>query len=100
MIHLLEVHPAMSLAELKKLSRRYAMTGGYELSIKDGLEASDLEALIELMAPEVKCFQKLNSEMRSSNAYRILQLVLEHPCVDTVMVKQVEKLLRLESDSE
>ena len=77
-IHLLEVKPDMSLRELKKLSRRYAMTGGYELSLPSDLQLADIEKMQALYLPELSEYPSGSAARRSCNAYRILQLLSEH----------------------
>jgi hypothetical protein len=93
MIHLLEVHPELSLKELKKLSRRYAMTGGYELVLRPGLNKKDLNTLLTLYRPELKSYQSATSKFKSSNAFRILLLVKKHPCADTELIDIIDSLL-------
>lgn len=93
MIHLLEVYPELSLKELKKLSRRYAMTGGYELALRPGLNKKDLNVLLSLYSPELKSFQPTTTRFKSSNAFRILQLVKKHPCADTELIDIIDSLL-------
>lgn len=88
MIHLLEIDPSLSLQEVKKLSRRYAMTGGYELSLAKGLTVADLLELVRLFGPELRLYQSADSQYVASNAFRIISLVRNHPCADI----EVEKL--------
>ena len=75
MIHLIEVSPEITPDKLKKLSRRYAMTGGFEISIKEGISSEELYEIVDIYLPEL-------SDIPTSNANRILSLIYTHPLVD------------------
>ena len=75
MIHILEISPKLEIEQLKKLSRRYAMTGGYELSLEQGLSADDLELLFERYSVELKKYTPGTSAWYSNNAFRVLDLL-------------------------
>lgn len=75
MIHLLEISPELSPAQVKKISRRYAMTGGYELVLQPGLTSIELERLVDLYLPIALEYDRSDARFRSNNAYRILKLV-------------------------
>ena len=79
MIHLLEVSPEITVQELKKMARRFAMTGGYELALKNGLSSHELKNLSEIHILDLKNYKKGTSTYRSNNSYRILKLILSHP---------------------
>ena len=93
MIHLLEVGPTLTVADLKKLSRKYAMTGGYELSVPHGLSKQALVAIATTFGPELELFESKNSAYYASNAFRILSLILEHPLADEEVRSFVTKFL-------
>ena len=94
MIHLLEVSPKLTVKELKKLARRYAMTGGYELALAKNLTVSDLRSLFSIYQEELLAYSDNNTERRSSNAYRILKLVSESDLIDTNLRDQIDRVLR------
>lgn len=79
MIHLLEVGPEIEPGQLKKLSRRLAMTGGYEITLRQDLEVNDLRELIDLHLPELAQYPSGTAEYCSNNSYRILELLLDCP---------------------
>lgn len=79
MIHLLEIGPEITEKQLSKLSRRYAMTGGYELCLAEKLTSEDLGLIIERFIPPLEAYERSEARYRSSNAYRILNLVFNHP---------------------
>ncbi len=79
MIHLLEVGPEIAPGQLKKLSRRLAMTGGYEITLRKDLELNDLRELIDLHLPELSQYPSGTAEYCSNNSYRILELLLDCP---------------------
>lgn len=66
----------MSIEDTRKLARRLAMTGGYEVRLRPGMEEGELALLCALWVPELKSFPEDNSERRSSLVYRILRSVL------------------------
>lgn len=77
MIHTLEITPELDVKQVKKLSRRYAMTGGYQLKIKDDLNTKELDLIAERFLVELREYPFQTSEYRACNAYRILRMVLE-----------------------
>lgn len=81
MIHLLTVTPSMSAAELRKLARRYAMTGGYELALPETLEESEVNQLIERYREDMKRYVSEPVKLRTCNAYRVLRMLYDHPQV-------------------
>ena len=93
MIHLLEVGPELSQAQLRKLSRRYAMTGGYELALKSDLTVPELGELVDKYIPELGAYSPDSALRRSNNAYRILKLVVEYPGTPADLRERVEPLL-------
>ena len=93
MIHLLSVGPELTLKQLSKLSRRYAMTGGYELSLEEGLSTEDLSVLIERYIPVLEEYDKEEARYHSSNAYRILNLVSKHPQLSESQEAQLSSYL-------
>jgi len=99
MIHLLEVDPSLTPAALNKLARRFAMTGGVELTLRPGLSADDLRSLVDIYLPQIEKFHGRNSEIRSSHAYRILTMVKEHPCVQKAARDVVESFLKNKAES-
>lgn len=78
-IHLLELVPGQSAAEARKLQRRYAMTGGVEISLKSDLTAKDLKEIAQVYLSEIQKFVPGTSEYRSNLAARALTLLLNHP---------------------
>ena len=98
MIHLLEVSPDLSTAELKKLARKYAMTGGYEISIKPNLTIDELTELVERYSQELESFDKGTSNWRSSNAYRILSLIMHIDAIPDDLHLRIRQLLDIKND--
>jgi len=94
MIHLLEVGPELTVKDLNKLSRRYAMTGGYELALISNLKVEELIKLIEQHLPLLKNYQQFTSAYFGSNSYRILALVYSHPRADNSIKARLEGVIR------
>lgn len=76
-IHIIEVGIDTPPAVLKRLARRYAMTGGYELSLRADLEEKQLIELVQLYLPELESYAKQDLRYKSNNAYRVLKLLKE-----------------------
>jgi hypothetical protein len=100
MIHLLEVSPTISPQQLKKLSRKYAMTGGFELALKQDLSATELELMSkiyiqELLENKKNSPQYSDSKCKSSNAFRILKLIIDHVNVSEESKLDIAKALDL-----
>jgi len=79
MIHILEVSPKHSVSEVTKLTRRYAMTGGVELALPREVSVEELSDLANIWIPELENMPGSVGEKRTTNAYRILELVKESP---------------------
>lgn len=79
MIHILEVSPRHSVSEVTKLTRRYAMTGGVELALPREVSVEELSDLANIWIPELENMPGSVGEKRTTNAYRILELVKESP---------------------
>ncbi len=75
MIHLLEVGPELDLKSLKKLSRKYAMTGGYELALRQDLTPEQALELYELHLKALSDYSTESSTYFTNNSYRILILL-------------------------
>ncbi len=93
MIHLLEVHPGLSVAEVAKLARRYAMTGGYELALDSKLSAPGLVELAQIWQTELVNMAGTNAEKRTSNAYRILCLIKNDVRADEATIQELSRIL-------
>ncbi len=93
MVHLLEISPELSVAQVKKLALRLAMTGGYELTLKADLSTAELRELALRYIEVLKEYQADNSEKRASNAYRILTLIQRHELTDTDTKLELQTLL-------
>jgi hypothetical protein len=93
MIHLLEISPEISVQTTKKLARRYAMTGGYEICLKNDLTTQQLADLVQLYKLEIKSFSKINSHIKNSLAFRILKLVSLHSLTDRAIREELRSLL-------
>ncbi len=65
----------MTPEETAKLSRRHAMTGGYEIALKEDLKSDDLVKIFDIWSSELKNYTKRDSELFSSNVWRILKLI-------------------------
>lgn len=87
------VSPEISIKELKKLSRRYAMTGGYEVALKPDLSERDLERLVEMHVPELAAYNKNSSRYRTNNSYRILSLINESPAAGEKLRERLASVL-------
>jgi hypothetical protein len=95
MIHELIVDAELSCKELKKLSRRLAMTGGYELILKEGMSQGELEAIAEIHLAELTGYTPGESRYRSNNSFRILNLLLAHKELPDALRKRVVELLAI-----
>ena len=93
MIHLLEVTSDMTPPQLKKLSRRYAMTGGYEIALKGNQSQSDLEKLVEIYGPELANYSRSDARFRTNNAYRILYLIYNVDCASSELKDKISIIL-------
>ena len=93
MIHLLEIDPDLEVAQLKKLSRRYAMTGGYEITLKQGLTTEDISVIARRFIPELDTSARGSSAYKTSNAYRILSLILQMEDLDIALKEEVAQYL-------
>lgn len=93
MIHLLEIGPELDLKKIKKLARRYAMTGGYEVALRDGLSADELLQLIDLHLPEALQLDPNDLRFQASNAYRVLKLVRAHPDLSSEAASRLDEQL-------
>jgi hypothetical protein len=93
MIHILEVSPAMTPAALRKLARKYAMTGGVEIVLQQNLGLADMERLFEIHAPEVERYPRGTALRRSNNGARILMLVREESAASPELRSRIEALL-------
>ena len=76
-IHNLEIGPDVTPTVLKKLSRRYAMTGGYELSLRPGMSSVELGSLADTFMAELSEYSPQDMRYKTCNAYRILRLLGE-----------------------
>lgn len=95
MIHLLTINPELTVKEVQKLSRRYAMTGGYELALEENLTAADLKCLFERYLPVLQEYDPQSSRYFSSNAYRILSLVHRHSELPEEIRNMLESLVKV-----
>ena len=95
MIHLLEIGPEHSPAEVKKLLRRYAMTGGVELSLKPDLDEAQLETIVQNFTAELEKQPLGSAERRASSAYRILELACRNPRLMAPTRASIDSLLKL-----
>lgn len=93
MIHLLQVSPKLSLKELKKLSRRYAMTGGFEIGLDPEITQEQLKELAEIHLPELQNYSKASATYRSNNSYRILALIQSHPLVQSEVHDMIKEII-------
>ena len=95
MIHLLEITSELTPPQLRKLARRYAMTGGYEMSIAKGVDKGGLVKIFEMYKSEIPAVSEemRDSHYRSSNSYRVLRLVCEHEQAPSDLKIEIEKLL-------
>jgi hypothetical protein len=93
MIHILEVSPKHSVTEVMKLTRRYAMTGGVEIALPRECSVEELADLANMWIPEFSNMPGMPHEKRTSNAYRILELVKESPAVSSEIKASIETLL-------
>ena len=74
-IHLLLVGPDTEPKALKKQARKYAMTGGYELALQEGLSDADLVEVFQLYVTELEQYPEELAP--TSNPYRVIRLVLQ-----------------------
>jgi len=94
MIHLLEVSADLAPAQLKKLARRYAMTGGFEINLKEDLTEPDLDRLIELYLPELEKYQGTSAERMNSIAASVLRLVQQHSLLSECSLERLRIFLK------
>ncbi|MDZ4787057.1 MAG: hypothetical protein SGJ02_13370 [bacterium] len=93
MIHLLEITPEHSPEKVAKQARKFAMTGGYEVALKTDLKDSDYFKIFEIWSSELRNLQSKSSEMLSSNAWRILDLLGKSAFVPQKLKQQVETFM-------
>ncbi len=93
MIHILEVSPRHSVAEIMKLTRRFAMTGGVELALPREVSIEELANLANLWIPELSSQPGSAHEHRTSNAYRILELIKESPTTSEDTRQAIQSLI-------
>ncbi|MCB0309638.1 MAG: hypothetical protein KDD42_00300 [Bdellovibrionales bacterium] len=77
-IHILEIDETFDSAKLQKLARRCAMTGGFELVLKEKLTVDQLELLATRFHESLKVHVGTQSQLRASNLYRALKLIKNH----------------------
>ena len=77
MIHTLKIVGDLDPTALKKLARKLAMTGGYELSLAKGLSENEQITLIDWYLPLALEYPRDQAVFRSNNAFRILKLLYE-----------------------
>lgn len=75
MIHLLKIGPASTIQEIKKLARRYAMTGGYEVELEDDLSQVQLLELRRVYEAELDLIEL--AKKKTSIAGRVIGLLQE-----------------------
>ena len=90
MIKALEIDCSIDPPRLKKLARRYAMTGGFELVLKEGLSADELEQISNTFIAEVRSSDLSPARRRTANAYRVLDLIRSHPLVRPELVVVIQ----------
>lgn len=83
----------MSLKEIKKLARRYAMTGGYEIELSQDLSDEQINQLAEIHIPELANYQKGNSTFRSNNSFRILEIIYANPSIRPELSEKIKEIL-------
>ncbi len=74
-ITVLEVGPEHTLPALKKLVRRYAMTGGVEIALRQDLVGHELDILVDRFLPELEKERGQGARFFACTAYRVLALV-------------------------
>lgn len=95
MIHLLEITSEIAPPELKKLSRKLSMTGGYELALKPGQTSSQLERIVEVYKEELPESERGKYVFRTSNAYQILNLVFQEKEASEGLKSEIKTILGL-----
>lgn len=95
MIHKLIIDPNQSVEQVTRQARSLAITGGFEIELKPELNEQELKTIISLWTPEVKKFKKRDSELLSSNAFRILDLAAHSKVISSLQRTQVINLLAL-----
>lgn len=93
MIHLLEIDAQSRPAEVRKFMRRYAMTGGVELALRQGLKQEDLHTIAEVFAGDLGLGGEFKAAWRTGSSYRILKLVRAHPAAPDALLLTLEDLL-------
>lgn len=99
MIHLIEVTAETTPEGLKKLSRKKAMTGGFELQLARHLSGEQLRELVERFSGVLAEYRMGTSEFRSSNAYRVLAQAIGHPEASAELRFFISEQLQLRDES-
>ncbi|MCB0338899.1 MAG: hypothetical protein KDD53_04805 [Bdellovibrionales bacterium] len=95
MIETLKIDSEMTPTRLKKLARKLAMTGGYELEIDNSLSKAQITCLAERFLIEAlsKSYAKKYKFHTASNAERILELLLQNPITPSSVVAKIKQTL-------
>lgn len=95
MIHSLEIDKSTTPKGLKKLARRYAMTGGYELKLSPELSLKDVERLAQAFLEELTSYSEFRGSARfkASNPYRVLLLILGRGDLSPALAKEIASKL-------
>lgn len=74
MIHSLIIDSAMDLRQLKKLTRKYAMTGGVEFELGSELAQENIPELIKELREDLMRYADEPLRRKTSTAFRVLDL--------------------------
>lgn len=97
-IHILALEEVTQPAELYKLARRYAMTGGYEIVVGDNLTTDELTRLVDIYSGELMRYPAGTSARQASLAYRLLSGIKLHKNCTSQLEKQVTRSIFKDTD--
>ncbi|RME58378.1 MAG: hypothetical protein D6780_06840 [Candidatus Dadabacteria bacterium] len=97
MVKTLIVSPETEPAKLLRLARRYAMTGGVELSLRENLSKEELRQMFNIYKPLIEKMPKSPpSHFKNSIPFKILKLIVENPNSEDSLKAQIANLLNQE----
>jgi len=92
-IKILEVDQNDTPTSLRKKVRAFAMTGGVELSLAQGVSAADLPQLCDKFCGELEQFSISDLRRQTCSASRVLKLVASHPEASAELKARIENKL-------
>ena len=83
----------MEAKETRKLARKLAMTGGYEVKLDAQLQLEELGILVDKWSPELENYERGSKAFASSIAARVLKEICSHPTASSELIDKVTSLI-------